>query len=162
MPATIETLGQMVQKFNGASAGAIRLTTENFDGDFLQESFFAALHSAQRRVDRYAPQAPVAATDLTQMEINGVKVAGAYGPVRFEPSQLTWLQKPTTEGVEVASRFFAAGLLQDLLNSAIAAAVAAITNQPEAVNDVSGSGPVTYAALNGAHAKFGDRSADIV
>ncbi len=28
MPATIETLSQMVEKFNAASGGAIRLTTE--------------------------------------------------------------------------------------------------------------------------------------
>ena len=68
MPATIETLGQMVEKFNGASNGAIRLTTEGFTGDFLQESFFAAIHSAQRRVDRYAAQASAAATDLTQLK----------------------------------------------------------------------------------------------
>ena len=53
MPATIETLAQMVEKFNQASNNAIRLTTEGFDGDFLQESFFASIHSAQRRVDRY-------------------------------------------------------------------------------------------------------------
>ena len=56
MPATIETLAQMVDKFNAASRNSIRLTTEGFDGDFLQESFFAAIHSAQRRVDRYAAQ----------------------------------------------------------------------------------------------------------
>lgn len=51
MPATIETLAQMVEKFNAASGGAIRLTTEGFEGDFLQESFYAAIHSARRRVD---------------------------------------------------------------------------------------------------------------
>ena len=33
MPATIETLGQMVEKFNAASGGAITLTTEGFTGD---------------------------------------------------------------------------------------------------------------------------------
>ena len=38
MPATIETLAVMVEKFNAASNGAIRLTTEGFDGDFYQES----------------------------------------------------------------------------------------------------------------------------
>ena len=37
MPATIETLAVMVEKFNAASNGAIRLTTEGFDGDFYQE-----------------------------------------------------------------------------------------------------------------------------
>ena len=108
MPATIETLGQMIEKFNAASNGAIRLTTAGFDGDFLQESFFASIHAAQRRVDRYAAQGAAAATDLSQLKMSGVKIAGGFGPIRFEPSQLTWLNKPTTEGIEVASRNFAA------------------------------------------------------
>lgn len=162
MPATIETLSQMVEKFNGASNGSIRLTTQGFDGDFLQESFFASIHSAQRRVDRYAAQASASATDLTQLKHSGVKVAGGFGPIRFEPSQLTWLQKPTAEGIEVASRNFAEALMADQLNTAIAALVAAISNQATATNDVSGSAGLTYAAMNNAHAKFGDHSGNIV
>jgi hypothetical protein len=163
MPATIETLAQMVDKFNTASNGAIRLTTTGFDGDFLQQSFFAAIHSAQRRVDRYASQASATATDLTQLQANGVKVAGGFGPIRFEPSQLTWLQKPTTEGIEVASRNFAEALLADQLNTAIAALSAAIANQGAATtNDVSASAGISYAAMNTAHALFGDSSQAIV
>jgi hypothetical protein len=161
MPATIETLGQMVDKFNTASGNAIRLTTEGFDGDFLQESFFAAIHSAQRRVDRYAAQATETATDLSQLKHSSVKVAGGFGPIRYEPSQLTWLNKPTAEGIEVASRNFAEALMQDQLNSAIAALVAAISNQTTATNDVSGSAGLSYTAMNNAHAKFGDRSGDL-
>jgi len=162
MPATIETLDQMVNKFNAASRGAIRLTTQGFDGDFLQESFFASIHSARRRVDRYAAQASAAATDLTQLKHSGVKVAGGFGPIRFEPSQLTWLQKPTTEGIEVASRNFAEALMQDQLNTAIAALCAAISNQSTATNDVSATDGLTYGAINDAHAKFGDHSGSIV
>lgn len=162
MPATIETLAQMVDKFNGASAGAIRLTTAGFDGDFLQESFFAAVHSAQRRVDRYAAQSAATPTDLTQLKKSGVKVGGGFGPIRFEPSQLTWLQKPTTEGIEVASRNFAEALLRDQLNTAIAALCAAIFNQATATNDVSATGAVTYSAMNKANSKFGDYSSAIV
>lgn len=162
MPATIETLSQMIEKFNGASGGAIRLTTAGFTGDFLQESFFAAIHSARRRVDRYAAQAAASATDLTQLKRSGVKVAGGFGPIRYEPGQLTWLNKPTTEGIEVASRNFAEALLQDQLNTAIATLVAAIGAQATAVNDVSGSAAVSYTAMNGAHAKFGDQSGQIV
>jgi hypothetical protein len=163
MPATIETLGQMVDKFNGASNGAIRLTTSGFDGDFLQESFFAAIHSAQRRVDRYASQAAASATDLTQLRTSGVKVAGGFGPIRFEPGQLTWLQKPTSEGIEVASRNFAEALLADQLNTAIAALCAAIGNQGAATtNDVSASAGISYTAMNAAHALFGDMSQTIV
>src|SRR5690554_3941737 len=129
MPATIETLAQMVDKFNGASSGAIRLTTDGFDGDFFQESFFAAIHSAQRRVDRYATNDPASPTDLTQLKHSAVKIAGGFGPIRYEPSQMTWLQKPTAEGIEVASRNFAEAMMQDQLNTAIAALVAAIANQ---------------------------------
>jgi len=163
MPATIETLGQMVEKFNGESGGAIRLTTEGFDGDFYQESFFAAIHSAQRRVDRYAAQGAASATDLSQLQKNGVKVAGGFGPIRFEPSQLTWLQKPTAEGIEVASRNFAEALLKDQLNTAVACLVAGIENQGATTTiDVSATGACTYGTMNSAHALFGDSSSNIV
>jgi hypothetical protein len=160
---TIETLGQMVEKFNAASAGSIRLTTEGFDGDFLQESFFAAIHTAQRRVDRYAAQGNVTPVDLTQLRHNGVKVAGGFGPIRYEPSQMTWLRQPTARGIEVASRNFAEALLQDQLNSAIASLVAAIENGgANTTVDESGANALGYGTLNNAHAKFGDRSGDIV
>lgn len=162
MPATIETLAQMVEKFNAASNGAIRLTTAGFDGDFMQESFFAAIHSAQRRVDRYAAQASASATDLTQLKQSGVKIAGGFGPIRFEPGQLTWLNKPTAEGIEVASRNFAEALLADQLNTAIAALCAAISNQAAATNDVSATLGLSYTAMNDAHAKFGDASGSLV
>lgn len=162
MPPTIETLAQMIDKFNGASGGAIRLTTAAVSGDFYQESFFAGIHNAQRRVNRYAPQAPALPTDLTQAKKSTVKIAGGFGPIRYEPSQMTWLTKPTAEGIEVASRNFAEALLRDQLNTAIAALCAAIANQPTLVNDVSalsaGAGALSYSAMNGAHAKFGDMS----
>lgn len=166
MPATIETLAQMIDKFNAASGNTIRLSTTAFDGDFLQESFFASIHSAQRRVNRYAAQAAASATDLSQLKASTVKVAGGFGPIRFEPSQLTWLNQPTARGVEVASRNFAEALLRDQLNTAIAALCAAISGQAAATNDVSaltaGAGALTYGAMNGAHAKFGDSSGNLI
>lgn len=162
MPATIETLAQMVQKFNQASNGAIRLTTEGFTGDFLQESFWASVHSAQRRVDRYASNGAASATDLSQLQHNSVKVAGGFGPIRFEPSQLTWLNKPTAEGIEVISRNLSEAMMKDMLNSAIAALVAAIEAQTTATTADSGSSALTYNTINSAHAKFGDASSLIV
>lgn len=160
MPATIESLAQMVEKFNAASNGAFRLTTEGFDGDFFQESFFASVHSAQRRVDRYASNTSASATDLTQNLANAVKVAGGFGPIRFEPSQLTWLQKPTAEGIEVASRNFAQAMLKDQLNTAIAALVAATRNQTGVW--FSAGAAVSQGAINSGHALFGDASSRIV
>lgn len=162
----IETLSQMVDAFNAASGGSIVLTTAGFDGDFMRESFFAGLHAAQRRVDRYAAQASASATDLSQLDRVGVKVAGGFGPIRMEPGQLTWMQQNPEAGIEAASRNMAEAIVADQLNSAVAASVAAIGNVAALVNDVSagssGAGALTYAAFNGAHAKFGDRSSAIV
>jgi hypothetical protein len=166
MPATIETLDQMVDKFNEASGGAIRLTTAGYDGDFFHESFYAGLHSARRRVDRYGSNSAVATTDLSQNKETRVKIAGGFGPVLFEPSQLTWLEKSPAEAIEVISRNFAEALLADQLNTGIMAAVAAIENNTDAVYDastaVSPPGGINYKTINKSHAKFGDHSGTIV
>ena len=162
MPATMTTLNQMIDQFNGASAGAITLSSAGMTGDFMRESFFASLASARRRVDRYATNDSVAATDLTELVGVKVKIAGGFGPVAYEPSQMTWLQRPTQQGIAAASSAFAELLLQDQLNTAIAALVAAIGNNAGVTNDVSASAGMTYGAINGAHAKFGDASGRIV
>lgn len=162
MPAIIETLAQMVDKFNQASGGAIRMTTEGFTGDFLQESFWASIHSAQRRVDRYNTNGTASATNLSQLQANSVKVAGGFGPILFEPAQMTWLQKPTAEAIEVISRNFSEAMLKDMLNSAIAALVGAIEGQGSATTYDAGTGDISYVGLNNAHAKFGDHSGLIV
>ena len=162
MPVIIETFGQQVEKFNAASNGAIVLTNANFDGDFNQSSFYSTLAAAQRRVNRNQANANVSSTTLQQVKDSSVKVAGGFGPVVYEPSQMTWLNKPTAEGIELASRSFAAILLKDQLNTAIAALVAAIGNNSSAYVDVSATLGATYAGVNKAHAKFGDSSNQIV
>lgn len=162
MPVLAEIYPQEIQKFNAASNGAIVLQSAGFDGDFFRESFCNALHSAQRRVDRYAAQASAAATDLTQSQQSMVKVAGGFGPIRYEPSQMSWLNKPTQEGIEVAARMFAEALLADQLNTAVASGVAAIGNVAALTNDVSASAKITHSALNSTDALFGDMSQRLV
>lgn len=162
MPATLETLDQMTAAFNAASNGAIIISSEGFTGDFLQESFFQTLGAAQRRVDRYAANGTAPITDLTELKNSSVKIAGGFGPIRYEPAQMSWLQRPTVQGIEVASRAFAEILLKDELNTAIAALVGAITAQQTAVNDVSATAGITQSGLNNAHAKFGDASQSLV
>jgi len=159
--ATIETLAQMVEKFNAASAGSIVLTADGFDGDFMQQSFWGALHAAQRRVDRYATNTSAAATALAQLQHNSVKVAGGFGPISWEPAQLTWVQKNPSEAIEVISRNLAEAIMSDQLNTAILALVTAIEAQATATFD-TGTGPMAYADINSAHAKFGDSSMLIV
>lgn len=159
-PAISETLAQMIEAFNIASVGAIVLEMSGNMGDYINESFYDLL--AVRRVDRYAANTSESNTDLSQTEHVSVKVAGAFGPIAYLPSQMTWLRKPTAEGIEIFSRQFSELLLQDQLNTAILSAVAAIGNNASAVNDVSGGAVVTQSAINGAHAKFGDASQRIV
>jgi hypothetical protein len=158
MPAISEQFPQMIDKFNAASNNTIMLTGENFDGSFLEESFYNAIHGSQRRVDRFAANGAAAATDLTQAKHSTVKVAGGFGPILFEPSQMTWLRKPTQEGITVAASQFAEALLADQLNTAVLSLVAAIGNNAAVVNDVSLTGKVTQQAINTGLAKFGDAS----
>lgn len=162
MPATIVSLDQQINAFNAASGGSIVLSSEGMTGDYMRESFFASLAGARRRVDRYATNSTQAATDLTELKGSKVKIAGGFGPVRYEPSSMTWLQRPTQQGVEAASVAFAELLVQDQLNTAIAALVAALENNAAVTNDVSASAAITYGAINNAHAKFGDSSGQIV
>lgn len=161
MPATMISLDQMIDKFNQGSAGTIILSSEGMTGDFLRETFFASLAAAQRRVDRKASNNSASPTDLTELTGSKVKIAGGFGPVRYEPSQMTWLQRPTQQGVTASANAFAELLLQDQLNTAIAALVAALENNGAVTNDVSGAMGMTYGAINSAHAKFGDTSGQI-
>lgn len=159
---TIETLAQMVEKFNAASAGSLVLTTQGFEGDYRFENFFQSLHAAQRRVDRYATNADQAATNLEQLQSIGVKVAGGFGPISWEPAQLSWVQMNPAAALEAISRNLAESIMRDQLNTVIAALVAAIEAQGSATTFDTGTGPITYNDINAAHAKFGDSSSLIV
>ena len=157
--ATIETLAQMVDKFNAASAGAITLTTQGFEGDYRYENFWKSIHSARRRVDRYLANTATASTALEQLQEIGVKVAGGFGPIVWEPAQLTWVQKSPAEAVEVISRNLAEAIVQDQLNTAIAAAVAATETGGVGVSMYdAGTSVISYRHINRAHALFGDHS----
>ena len=163
----IETLAQYIAAFNAASAGAIVLSTEGFAGDFQHETMFKSLATAQRRVNRYGANGAVSATALSQIDQTGVKIAGGFGPIVYEPSQLSWIMENPEAAIDAAATALAEAMLADQLNTAIAAGVAAIGNVAAAVHDVSAavspaSSRLDYRAINGAHAKFGDMSATIV
>ncbi len=162
MEATAETLGQQIDKFNAASNGAIVLTSLNFEGDFFERSFYSALHSAKRRVDRYASNGTVSSTPLAQLRESAVKVAGGFGPISFEPAQMTWIRKNEAEAIAVISAQLSDAMMQDQLNSGIAGLVAAISNQATAKNDVSATAGISYSAMNDSHALFGDSSMGLV
>lgn len=161
--ATIETVAQMVEGFNAATAGAIQLSTQGFDGDFFQKSMFSSLHAAQRRVDRYATNTSASETALAQLQHNSVKIAGGFGPIAWEPSQLRWVGDNPAVAIEVISRNMAESIMKDMVNSGIAAAVAAMENVGSTVvYDTGSARAITYNDINFAHAKFGDMSQLII
>lgn len=153
-----EKLGQQIEKFNAASNNTIQLSADGFSGDFFERSFYNSLVASRRRVDRYAANSSVSATDLAQSKAVDVKVAGGFGPIRFEPSQMAWINSNPAEALNVISNSMTEAILQDQINSAIAALVAAISNQSLAKNDVSATAGVSQIALNNTDALFGDSS----
>lgn len=159
---TIELLGQKLEAFNVASGGAIVLNTQEFRGNFTKQSFFQSIAGAQRRVDRNAAIGAQASTQLSQSEYVGVKVAGGFGPVEFEPAQLTYLSQNPEDAIMAISEGFSDALLADQLNTAVGCGVAAVENIAALVNDVSASAGLSQQALNKGHFKFGDMAGMII
>lgn len=155
---TIELVGQKMDAFNASSGGALQLSAAGFMGDFSKESFFNTLSGAQRRVDRNAAIASQSSTALTAAEMVGVKVAGGFGPILFEPSQLTYLQEQPASAIRAISEAFSDALLQDQLNTALACAVAAVENVAALTNDYSATGAIDPKVINQADGKFSDMS----
>ena len=161
---TMELLGQKLEAFNQASGGAVVLNTTAHRGNYTKESFFQSIAGAQRRVDRNAAIGAQASTALSQGEFVGVKVAGGFGPIIFEPSQLTYLSENPDQAIMAISEGFADALLADQLNTIVGCGVAAVENIPALVNDVSAAaaGGLSQQALNKGHYKFGDMSSMLV
>jgi hypothetical protein len=161
--SVLETIPQMLDAFNAASNGAIQMSMDGFEGDFIKNAIYSSFESSRYRVDRYAANGAKASTALAQIEGVGVKVAGAY-KMNFEPAQMTWLLKNPAEGIEVISRGVSEGIFQDMLNSGISSAAAAFANNAGVTNDITAgvSATVTQAELNNTYAKFGDASQQIV
>jgi hypothetical protein len=159
---TIELLGQKLEAFNAASGGAVVLNTDAWRGNYTKEAFFQSIAGAQRRVDRNTANTSQASTALSQGEFVGVKVAGGFGPIIFEPGQLTYLQESPEAAIMAISEGFSDALLADQLNTSVGCAVAAVENVAALVNDVSASAGLSQQALNKGHYKFGDMSGMII
>ena len=71
---------------------------------------------------------------------------------------MTWINSNPAEALNVISNSMVEAILADQLNSAIAALVAAISNQASAKNDVSATSGISQIALNATDALFGDSS----
>ena len=161
--AIIKKLTQKTDLFTEASG--IALVNEAMRGDFKEEAIWNNVSDALRDVDAYAAQAAVAATGLSQDQINDVKTMKAFGPITWEPNQLAWIGKNPGEALSVISESLSMAIMQDQVNKAIGVLVAAIGNEAGANIDVSAAagdlGAVTQVNLNKTHALFGDSSMNL-
>lgn len=157
MPAALDIFRHRVNLFNAASMGALVLNGDAFQGDFRTRAFINDVVNARRRVDRYGPNTEAPLTHITDYTQTEVKIAGGFGPVVYEPSEMTWLQEPTAAGVAIAAQGFADALLLDQINTALGALVGALSDQPDTVYGKEDQ-LLTYNTVNFAHARFGAQS----
>ncbi len=162
MPVLVEKTAQKTAGLVEASRGAMVISSEGVVGSLAETSFYRSLAASVHDVDMSEANGDVDPDDLSQDKFARVKMAGRFGPVAYEPSQMAWLQKPTSEAIDVFTESMTDGLIAMKVNRMIAAAKAAITNQSSATHDISATAGIDYRAMNAAYAKFGDASDRIV
>ena len=151
-----EVVAQDVEKFNQASGGALVLAAADNQGDFDIKASFKAISGLVRRRNAYDQSGTVAAAALQMLQNASVKVAGGTPPIVFEPQQYAWInQNPELAAAEIGTQL-AKAQMQDMLNTAILATVAAIGGVA-ALNHDGTAAVASFSALNTAASKFGDR-----
>lgn len=160
-----EMLAQQIELFNGATRNAIILRNANNTGDFSDSTFWADVAGMVRRRDPYS-DANVSAIDLQMIVDTMVKVAGGTPPINIPPVMFMWINQNPELGAANIAKQLAPKIMQDMLNTAVAALSAAMRQEASNVTDVSGgsgdAAKFTPANVNVGQAKFGDRAAAIV
>jgi hypothetical protein len=158
----IEVIEQNADAFNAASANTIQLQPARMIGDFNKESF---IQNISNLITRRDITSVAAATDLAvqQGENARVKINRKIGPVAqtidsfrkigqvVDNNELSFLL-----GAQVGK-----AITVDYINTAVNAAVAALSGQANATNDYSATGTITHAAMVTAMGKRGDRAGDL-
>lgn len=155
-----ETVRQQVDLFNAASNGTLVMSADRNIGDYSKESYWAEISGVVRRRN-IAGSGSVSPVALSQLQHNAVKVAAGTPPLAWNPSQLSWMQKNQEEAGTVIGAQLAVAKMQDMLNTAVTAAVAAMTNVGATVVFDGTASTLTHNSLNKGAFLFGDRSNDI-
>lgn len=157
---TTELVAQQVNLFNAASAGAITLVSEADNmGDFAMRASFKQIAGLVRRRDVYNGGNSVSAVRLIHLQNNTVKVPSGTPPVEFEAAQYNWiLENPELAALTIGQQL-AVATLQDMLNTAIAGAVAAISAETDLQHTTTSA--LTFGDLVKGAGKFGDRQGQL-
>lgn len=154
-----EVLRQQIGLFNEASNGAIVLRPKANEGDFSDETYWKEIANLARRrnIQGSATLTPV---ELAQLSDTAVKIAAGSFPVNLPPAMFTWIGKNPEEGGAVVGKQLAEASLQDMLNTGLIAARAALGSIAGVYYD-GAAGNLTLNALNRGAQKRGDRAGDI-
>lgn len=161
--AMTETVDQQIEKFNGASRGAITLQSGAMVGDYSDQAHWAKISGLVRRRNAYGTGA-VAAKNLVHLVDTMVKVAAGTPPINIDPGMFQWIQRSPEEAGATIGQQLAGDMLADMLNTAIMGVYAALSQVSAVIYDATGQTTKTLIPihLNAGAAKFGDRAQDIV
>lgn len=157
-----ETLTQNTEAFNAASNGSIVLRSADVKGNYEQAAFFKTISSLITRQDITSDSA-LTPVKMSEDENVSVKLhRKSATDLTFKAAKMAGIS--FDEMVFAHGQQFAKAMQVDMINSALLAARAALTNQADVTNDVTGAATksITYANLIATLAKFGDASDKIV
>lgn len=164
--AMTEVQDQQVQLFNSASENTLMLTSAPTRGDYSDTAMFARIAGGTvRRRNAYGSGA-VAGKSLAHRVDTTVKVASGTPPIEIDPSQFAWIQANPQDAGAAMGLQLAQDNMADMLNTAIGATNAALSNEAEVFLDITGetapADQATFSSMTQAASLFGDRSADII
>lgn len=156
----LELLAQQIQLFNTASQGTIVLRGSANKGDFSDETFYQRIVGLVRRRDAYGSGA-VSSKSLVELLKSSVKVAAGTPPVNIDPGWWNWIgENPEIAGAQYGKQL-GEEMLADMLNTALKAYVAALSNVGASVVYDGTAGKPTLNVLNRGAQLFGDRASAI-
>ncbi len=156
-----ELLAQNIALFNDGTRGGLILTDAANQGDYSDTALYSRISGLVRRRDAYGTGS-VSPVDINMLLATSVKVAAGTAPVNIDPHFWSWIQRAPTEAGVIIGRQLAEDSLADMVNTAIKAAVAALTNVGSAVVYDGTAGNLSLGALNTGASKFGDRAQELV
>lgn len=154
-----EGVAQAIDIVNAVSGGTIRIVPNRHRGDYKKEAFWKQMALVSRRDDT-ATTAPTPIT-MDQGEVIAVKVKRKAGPVEVSSDALVNVEADVAAAARIFGKQVGEQKIQDMLNSGLLAAEAAIQTVGASVNlDITAEATKTSSTsvLNRLLAKFGDRA----
>lgn len=158
-----EGVTQALEGFNGASNGAILLSSKSHPGNYKQEAFFPLPSNLITRRDNTSTSAATA-IKATQEEYVSVKTNRKIGPMEYTEDSIRKLGKTLQEASYIFGQQIGQAKMQGMLNDALTSVGAALESQSSVLYDATAlsTKTLTTAYLNSVMAKLGDQSSRIV